>query len=127
MSDGLNQIVAELKSMQSNMHRLSGIVEMSSAIEFIDRASLGDCYTLSLALGNRLFKLAGQSDTTQGAANLDEAAHMMADVALNIGGAQNAAPDEVCECGKCDSCRAAVSDILHDRNVDEKLLKECIR
>ncbi len=90
---------------------------------FIQRASLDQCRMVAFVLSDRLFALHKQHGGMK-AANLEEAARLTGDAALDIDGALNAADEEACACGRCDSCVAARSDEHHDRRVDGLLARQ---
>lgn len=87
------------------------------AMRFIEKASLEQCGKVALHLSARLFALERQHGGMQ-AANLNEAAHYVADAALDIEGAMREESAAPCRCGRCDGCCAARSDERHDRRRD---------
>lgn len=60
---------------------------------FIESASLEQCRDISAHLGNRLFALDKQYAGMK-SANINEAAHLMADVLLDLSGAMNAEDED---------------------------------
>lgn len=90
---------------------------MQSVMRFIEGASLEQCGKVAVHLSARLFALEKQHSGMK-AANLNEAAHLTADAALDIGGALQAGNEPPCRCGRCDDCAAARSDAHHDRRRD---------
>ena len=90
---------------------------MQSVMRFIEGASLEQCGKVAVHLSARLFALEKQHSGMK-AANLNEAAHLVADAALDIGGAAQAEDEAPCRCGRCDACLAARSDERHDRRRD---------
>jgi hypothetical protein len=90
---------------------------LHAAMRFIEGASLEQCGKVAVHLSARLFALEKQHSGMK-AANLNEAAHFVADAALDIGGASRAEEDSPCRCGRCDACVAARSDEHHDSRRD---------
>ncbi len=90
---------------------------MQSVMRFIEGASLEQCGKVAIHLSARLFALEKQHSGMK-AANLNEAAHFIADAQLNISGALKAEDEPPCRCGRCDDCAAARSDEHHDRRQD---------
>ncbi len=90
---------------------------MQSVMRFIEGASIEQCGKVALHLSARLFALEKQHSGMK-AANLNEAAHFVADAVLDIDSAQKAEDEAPCRCGRCDDCIAARSDERHDRRQD---------
>ncbi len=90
---------------------------MQSVMRFIEAASLEQCGKVAIHLSARLFALEKQHSGMQ-AANLNEAAHFIADAQLNISGTLQAEDAPPCRCGRCDDCAAARSDEHRDRRQD---------
>ncbi len=90
---------------------------MQSVMRFLEGASLEQCGKAAIHLSARLFTLEKQHSGMK-AANLNEAAHFIADAQLNISGALKAEDEPPCRCGRCDDCAAARSDEHHDRRQD---------
>lgn len=92
---------------------------LAAAMRFIEGANVAQCGKVAAHLSARLFALEKMHGGMQ-AANLNEAAHFVADAVLDIGGALDAdtAP---CACGRCDDCAAARSDEHYDRKFDAAL------
>ncbi|HEY5993592.1 MAG TPA: hypothetical protein VIU46_03230 [Gallionellaceae bacterium] len=106
---------------QSNLAEPSLLVTpLQAVMRFIEGANLEQCGKVAVHLSARLFALEKQHSGMQ-AANLNEAAHFVADAALDIGGAQKAEDEAPCRCGRCDACVAARSDERHDRRRDWRL------
>ena len=57
-------------------------------LSFVAAANARQLRLVVLAVGKRLLRLAEQSGTTQGAANLEEAAAFMDDAAVDIAGSE---------------------------------------
>jgi hypothetical protein len=90
---------------------------MQSVMRFIELAGLEQCGKVAVHLSARLFALE-KLHSGMKAANLNEAAHFVADAALDISGAQKAENESPCRCGRCDDCLAARSDEHHHRRQD---------
>ncbi len=88
-----------------------------AAMRFIEGADASQCGTVAAHLAARLFALEKMHGGMQ-AANLNEAAHFVADAVLDIGGALQAEDDARCTCGRCDACVAGRSDEHYDRKRD---------
>ncbi len=90
---------------------------LQAVTRFIESASLEQCGKVAIHLSARLFALEKQHGGMR-AANLNEAAHFVADAVLDIDGAMKSEDDVPCSCGRCDSCTAARSDEHYDRRRD---------
>lgn len=86
-------------------------------LRLIESASLDQCGKIAIRLSARLFTLEKQYSGMK-AANLNEAAHFVADAALDIDGAMKAGEEAPCGCGQCDNCVAARSDEHYGRQRD---------
>lgn len=90
---------------------------LPAVMGFIEGASLEQCGKVAAHLSARLFALEKRHGGMK-AANLNEAAHFVADAVLDIDGAMRAEDEAPCRCGRCDGCAAARSDEHYDRRRD---------
>ena len=103
--------------LYEELTRLRNLTPMQRIYERIKTANLEECRDIAAVLGNRLFALEKQSAGMK-ASNINEAAHFMADVLLDLSAATRMKEEAPCTCGKCDECVAARSDEQHDRAQD---------
>lgn len=93
---------------------------LAAAMRFIEGANVSQCGKVAAQLSVRLFALE-KTHAGMKAANLNEAAQLMADAVLDIAAvagmkdAPNAEEGAPCTCGRCDDCVAARSDQHYDR------------
>ncbi len=90
-----------------------------ATLRFIEGANMAQCSKLAIHLSARLFALEKRCGGMQ-AANLNEAAHLVADAVRDIEGAMEEESAAPCRCGRCDDCVAARSDERHDRRRDAR-------
>jgi hypothetical protein len=93
---------------------------LAAAMRFIEGANVSQCGKVAAHLSARLFALEKRHGGAQ-AANLEEAAHFVADAVLDIHRALDAGSEAPCACGGCDECIAARSDKRYDRKRDATL------
>lgn len=100
-----------IRSVIDNTDRTAATAEPPAMLvaRFIEGAGLAQCRMVAEALAARLAQLERGCRGIK-AANLEEAASLVADAALDIKGAMAAAAEAPCSCGKCDSCVAARSN-----------------
>lgn len=82
------------------------------AMRFIQSASLSDCFTIAVTLSNRLFTLEKQHADIQ-ASNLNEAAHFVADAALNVQAVVSSENEEPALCAQCNGSGEGQYDGTH--------------
>jgi hypothetical protein len=112
----MNLFEQQARTLQARSPAVPRETPLAAAMRFIEGANVAQCGKVAAHLAARLFALEKMHGGMQ-AANLNEAAHFVADAVLDIGGAldANAAP---CTCGRCDDCVAARSDTHRDRKRD---------
>lgn len=105
------------QAMQRPVGNVQPISRVGLARHAIEHADIAELRDIAAFLGTRLFALAKQHSGMK-EANIEEAAHLSADIVLDLQGAISAEDEKPCDCGKCDSCVVARSDEHYDRAQD---------
>ncbi len=112
-----------IRAVIDNTDRKAATAEPPATLvaRFIEGAGLAQCRMVAEALAVRLAHLERSCSGIK-AANLEEAASLAADAALDIKGAMEAEENAPCSCGKCDCCAAARADEDHLRRQDARMM-----